>query len=815
VPGALLPALSGERIDGLAAYAVTPGGSGAPAPIPFQVDERDREGRYVMDRYAATAGKADRASDDGRMDANDEAVFEASDAGARAAASALPAHGAGQEIEIALPGSGEKRYVYLLAVKSPPRSPRDDVRYEASGAGRVDSRHYALAFGENPTILSALRIKAAAGGNGENLLRGSRHKLYSRLTPYLLSLRIKRDEKDVRASVIGTRDGPVRVVRLVKKATPLLLGLSTPETVRTELYGAADAEWRDEVGFSLDMKRLVARSVIEERLLLSRAAAGSTFLCEGGGRATIGEGGGGDLPLGKARWFGVAGEAGAFYVRYGLAGKGDQKVLFENGGEGAGGWQLDVVSMDGRILPLVTRFAFPAAAIASDPARVPGLGAAAPPLAARALGDAVPRMGPGGPARARTLARRYDPVVITGAHLKPFLGEAAGSLRLYAAREGRLRPVAFQIDERDADGRYVLPQGAAATADVDRGRLDDNDEVVTMADRAGDRADRAAWPDGATRGAEIEVSDPHGSAWLYLFAFASPPPISNERLVRREGFDRIVTDVFSVAFPKRKAYFDQFRMKTAASGRMSENLVDHLKIRFRLTFSFLYIPLPYRAGEDDFGRETVAYREGPVRMILRQDLWANLTFGVVFHLEPSDWVFYENQAVSEVLVKNPFLYGEGALKRIKGAHFVQTVDLDRAASGLRFYNSENPKGVDIDGRMSGPEKNLVKRKDRWIVVSGRQAHSVARVLFSEGIDPDRDLYYVDDRNRKDWNDRDYGQWGNSGYDVNLKAKGSVILLTAPMYKIILYFYLPPDFDVARRQEILDILDRPIRVERRD
>jgi len=168
-----------------------------------------------------------------------------------------------------------------------------------------------------------------------------------------------------------------------------------------------------------------------------------------------------------------------------------------------------------------------------------------------------------------------------------------------------------------------------------------------------------------------------------------------------------------------------------------------------------------------------------------------------------------------VLVKNPFLYGKGALKRIKGAHFVQSVDLNRAASGMYFYNSVNPRGVVIDGKMSDAEKKLDLRKDRWIVIAGKQANSVARVFFSRGIDPDWNLHYVDDKNKKDWNDRDYGQWGNAGYDVNLKAERSVILLTAPVYKIILFFYLPPDFDFARRQEILDILDLPVQVHLRE
>jgi hypothetical protein len=817
IPGARLPALSGVRISALAAFALPRDGAGGLRPIPFQVDERDPSGRYVVDRRVA-GEPSDLPRDDGRFDANDEAVFEIADAGGRVSPKAWSSQGSAMEIEIEDPFTGQRRYVYLLTVAHAPEPPRRDVHYDPTGSGRVDAKHYTLGFGARSIFVKSLALKTLAGGNGKNLVKGTRYKAYSRLSPFLLSLRINRDNEDLVTTVLGYREGPVRLVRLVKRHTKLVLGLATPERVRTEFYSASQAEWREEVGYSLDMKRLIARSVVEYRMKLTREAAGSTFLCEGGERKVIdGKDGGGDLPLASARWWGVTGPAGSFYVRYALGGEGEQELLFDDGEEGMGGWRVDVMSMGGRIQPLTTRFVFPRAEVAADPARVPWIGAPEPKLRARTAAEINGRtplyLGPSGPAQAKGIHRRYDVVTLTGYALRPQLGVPVANLRLYAAREGRLVPVPFQVDERDGEGRFVLPSGKARGEDVDGGRLDDNDEIVTMADRLGDRVDRSAWPPGVRRGSEIEVRDPLDgeSGWLYLFAFDEPPPLATERLVHRKGFDKVLSEVFTVGFPEEKAYFDHFTMKTAARKEFSDNLVDRLKIRFRLTFRFLYIPLPYRAGEDDFGRQTIAYREGPIRVIFRQDLLVKLTFGVTFHMEPSDWIFYENQAVSEVIVKNPYLYGKGALKRVTNAHFLQTVDLDHSASGLRFLNSENTQSVLIDGEMSKAEKDLDKRKDRWAIITGEQAHTVVRIRFLDGMDPERSLVYVDDKNKKDWHDRDYGQWGNTGYDVDLKAEGSIMLLTSPSYTIILYFYLPPDFDPEKREEILNILDHPIEV----
>ncbi len=814
VPGALLPALSGSGIERLAAYAAS--GEGEISAIPFQVDERDPGGRYVVDR-AVDGTPADLPRDDGRFDANDEAVFNFSDAGVQLAVDLWPSHRAGMEVELTDPSSNETRFVYILEVATAPNAPRRDVHYDSEEGGRVEARYYNLAFGPEPLVVRSLEIKPAAGGDGTNLVHKSKYKAYSRLTPYLLALRIKRDDDDVVATVLGYREGPVRLIRLVRRHTNLVLGLATPQHVRTEIYSAAQAEWHEEIGYSLDMKRLVARSVVETMLELTPEASRGTFLCEGGGWRSGQDEEEGDFPLDKAAWWGVNAPGGALYVRYTLFGEAEQKLLFDGGKKAKVGWQADVMSMGGRIRKLRTRFVFPHREIAGEPARIPWMGAPDLRVNVRPSGAKggvrQAKLSPSGPAEPLRIKRRYDVILLTGYDLKSFLGLPVDKLRLYAARGGKLEPVVFQVDERDSTGRYVLPEGEAKTSDVDSGLLDDNDEIVSMADRLGDRVDRSAWPAGIVVGSEIAIRevDSGETGWFYLFAFDDPPPRNEEKLVRRDGFDEVMTDVFTVAFPEEMAYFDHFTMKTAGKPDFSDNLVDRLKIRFRLTFKFLYIPLPYRAGEDDFERRTIAYRDGPVRLIFRQDLLARLTFGVKFHMEPSDWVFYENQAVSEVIVKNPFLYTEGALKRVKNAHFLQSVDLDRSAAGMRFYNSENPEGVVIDGRMSKAEKELDARKDRWIIVSGEQAHSLVRVLFLDDIDPDRTLVYVDDKNKRDRNDRDYGQWGNAGYDVDLKAEGSVVLLTRPSYTIMLYFYQPPDFDVSRKDEILDILDKPLEV----
>ncbi len=75
VPGASFPAFSGASLDDLVLYAYR---SGAWTPIPFQIDELNITGTYVV-------------SDGGLLDANDELVFMAGDAGDSVSAAIWPA----------------------------------------------------------------------------------------------------------------------------------------------------------------------------------------------------------------------------------------------------------------------------------------------------------------------------------------------------------------------------------------------------------------------------------------------------------------------------------------------------------------------------------------------------------------------------------------------------------------------------------------------------------------------------------------------------------------------------------------------------
>ncbi|MGH9391464.1 MAG: hypothetical protein ACRD1Z_17805, partial [Vicinamibacteria bacterium] len=379
------------------------------------------------------------------------------------------------------------------------------------------------------------------------------------------------------------------------------------------------------------------------------------------------------------------------------------------------------------------------------------------------------RSRPTGAYKKKTLARDLDAVIVKGPGLRDLFGEPIDRMAVYAAEEGKLRPLPFQIDEKDDFDRFILPSGPEGTADGDKGRLDDNDEIALMAADLGDRMDAASWPFGLERAVEIAVSDSESGAegWCYLVLFDAPPELSPVDYVSGSfPAMEIKSKTYVVKFPEERIYFNYFAMNRDGV-EYPDNLVDRLENRFKLTFKFFYIPLPFNTDEEKFRMETVAYKDGPVRLINRQRIHARMSFGSLFYLPDADWQFFGNQTWTESTIENPFSYSEKSLKRVSKADFRLSTDMRKTAAGMKFYNSENPAGVLIDGKMSDQEKALDLGTDRWAVLTGEQGSVFIRVEFTDGLTPDRKLYYIDDGNKAEWHEEERGQYGHSGYEINL------------------------------------------------
>ena len=131
----------------------------------------------------------------------------------------------------------------------------------------------------------------------------------------------------------------------------------------------------------------------------------------------------------------------------------------------------------------------------------------------------------------KTLDRDIDPVVMLGSQISGFAGYDVNHIFVWAFTGGAWKQVVFQIDE--ANGFFVSKSGGQAGPHknyyiADDGVLDNDDELVFMANETGDRVNAAEWAPGADTDKdrlEITVSDPitGNTGWVYLYYYTTPP----------------------------------------------------------------------------------------------------------------------------------------------------------------------------------------------------------------------------------------------------------------------------------------------------
>lgn len=210
-------------------------------PVPFQIDEVDEDGLYVLtdgpEPNRDEGGKGKRRNLDGSLDGNDELVFMASDCGDRADLEAWPA-GAGRlvEIEVRDPVTAGQGWTYLAWFSDPPpESPRDYVRYDPQ-EDRIYADCYTLGYAPEKDLVytTSLAIRPECGGNGRDLL--DRLLIRFSATVLLRGVTFSRNEDDFVSRVLAYKDGPVRMMRRVANSMRLVVGLRTPKLIAYSMY---------------------------------------------------------------------------------------------------------------------------------------------------------------------------------------------------------------------------------------------------------------------------------------------------------------------------------------------------------------------------------------------------------------------------------------------------------------------------------------------------------------------------------------------------------------------------------------------------
>ncbi len=409
-------------------------------------------------------------------------------------------------------------------------------------------------------------------------------------------------------------------------------------------------------------------------------------------------------------------------------------------------------------------------------------------------------------AQTLTLDRDLDKVVIPGKQLKKVKGKPIADLRLMVFKDGSLAPIPFQVDERQANGDFVMKRAdGSMDQDGDKGKLDNNDELVFMASDSGDKGDPAASGPPCSAWSEITLRDPKSGdlGWAYLLAFdKNAPALSPVRYMQynqKPEYDELITPHYTLRFPNGNVFFHDLMIHESAGGN-NKDLMDRIKMRSGVDVLGGWVSIT--RTEEDFVHEVLGVIEGPVRVIRQTDTRLVLLLSLKSPSAIVDGSFYPTCFEFPSMLSLPFRMDIFA----SGAYLRQGWDLNKTAKGLKLYTSVNREGVTMDGKMSPAETTMASSQDtlRWALGTGKQGSFVFFGTWDSGSPLKALLYYEDDLTRLEPPEDDPGVMGFAYKLVNLHEMGG------EEYPFNITNYVLPNYD-GDIDRVLRVLDHPLEV----
>ncbi|MBL4846677.1 MAG: hypothetical protein JKY65_14235 [Planctomycetes bacterium] len=424
----------------------------------------------------------------------------------------------------------------------------------------------------------------------------------------------------------------------------------------------------------------------------------------------------------------------------------------------------------------------------------------------------------------RTLTRSVDTVVLLGAALGKAKGAHISQLRVYALHSGFLRPITFQIDERDQTGTFCWTGGAKdrRRVDFDRGKMDGNDELVVLARDLGDRAlpIHIAMVVGAMGFQEVEITDPitKGKAWLYVFTF--PPQIVpgrtaedfTELRIKRHKNGEETYYWFGETFMYNNDRSRQNAVRATFLGmgpsmtrdfRGTPNLLDSTQVR--AVVSFMWITLVRQSN--DITVDIGGVIDGPLRVIAENQLAVRLALGYWVKAPNSYLILWRNKMSMPTNANCPVNLDES-----DDSSYTLCVDLHKDNhKGFKFFNSHNKTPVVIDGKTSAAEKRLDMAYPDWNCVYSKNGGMLSKFVVPDFLRKKKrsKLVYIDDANYTRHEDEEglefqKGAFGYQGFHMDMRGLKKGVY---PGDYVV--WYLPPGFKPGQEQAYLDEYRKPL------
>ena len=277
----------------------------------------------------------------------------------------------------------------------------------------------------------------------------------------------------------------------------------------------------------------------------------------------------------------------------------------------------------------------------------------------------------------RSLARSIDPIEVSGFELPAISGMEISRLRAIVSRNGKLRPVPFQIDQKGSENDWIWnvifdsawvddgfdeefseqtgSQENLIYDDQDppgKSIFDDNDVVVFLAKDTGDKDRERVMRLGAERLVELEITDPvnQSKGWLYLAYFKiDTPALSDIHYVRYEP------EKFLVSGPEHEFLYSPDHVMILDDFRLGGiSVFAGNRVRGEVEAGVGPIALDFEFSEKSIKGYNAGYINGPVRVIKRSVMSVRLGPGITSPFVNCDHFHYPWHAEIPILISKRF-----------------------------------------------------------------------------------------------------------------------------------------------------------------
>lgn len=346
------------------------------------------------------------------------------------------------------------------------------------------------------------------------------------------------------------------------------------------------------------------------------------------------------------------------------------------------------------------------------------------------------------------------PVVILGGELGPLKGMPVAKIRALSWQGEVMKAIPFQIDKRDAKGRYEF-----STRDGSALMLDADDECVFMTSDAGERKPADSKESKQQPTVEIGLVDSKSGEqkWVYLQVADSLPVATKNHVTYDAARDAIETATYKLGFSKSQPFLiDSLQWHVDAENKWSQNLVDTMKVRHKgklLGINFIRTQKDYRS-------RVAAVKAGQVRVIRRT---LNSVRMVGFLQSPSvaiDYVAYVNGFQMDTMIDLPFKLSWFFSDLIT----YTTIDWNDAPSlpVVSLYKTGMP-GLTINGGMTPEKEQFNKGADQRFALQSEYGLLAVQLEMDKGTPIESKPYLRDERTNMDKPENIPGQFGNVGF----------------------------------------------------